>query len=82
MVKTKDVRIVFLDFSDTKSIYLTEIGLDGTGLSRVPLLPNALAVEGKVREALYYRKSTDSYFLGWHCKGVYEFDRQGNQKIS
>ncbi len=78
--KTKDVRIVFLDLSDTKSIYLTEIGLDGTVLSRVPLLPNTLAVEEKVREALYYRKSTDSYFLGWHGKGVYEFDRQGNQK--
>ena len=77
---TEDVRIVFLDLSDAKSIYLTEISLDGSVLSRVPLLPNTLAVEEKVREALYYRKSTDSYFLGWYGKGVYEFDRQGNQK--
>ena len=76
----EDIRIVFLDLSDAKSIYLTEIGLDGSVLSRVPLLPNTLAVEEKVREALYYRKSTDSYFLGWHGKGVYEFDRQGNQQ--
>lgn len=77
---TEDVRIVFLDLSDAKSIYLTEISLDGSVLSRVPLLPNTLAVEEKVREALYYRKSTDSYFLGWHGKGVYEFNRQGNQQ--
>ncbi|MDC1384043.1 hypothetical protein N8500_11285 [Candidatus Puniceispirillum sp.] len=77
---TEGIRIVFLDLSDAKSIYLTEIGLDGSVLSRVPLLPNTLAVEEKVREALYYRKSTDSYFLGWHGKGVYEFDRQGNQQ--
>src|SRR6056300_1134450 len=78
--KTEDIRVVFFDLSDAKSIYLTEIGLDGSVLSRVPLLPNTLAVEEKVREALYYRESTDSYFLGWHGKGVYEFDRQGNQK--
>ena len=78
--KTEDIRVVFLDLSDAKSIYLTEIGLDGSVLSRVPLLPNTLAVEEKVREALYYRESTDSYFLGWHGKGVYEFDRQGNQQ--
>ena len=64
--KTEDIRIVFLDLSDAKSIYLTEISLDGSVLSRVPLLPNTLAVEEKVREAFYYRKSTDSYFLGWH----------------
>ena len=57
---TEGIRIVFLDLSDAKSIYLTEIGLDGSVLSRVPILPNTLAVEEKVREALYYRKSTDS----------------------
>ena len=26
--KTEDIRVVFLDLSDAKSIYLTEIGLD------------------------------------------------------
>ena len=73
------VRIAFLDVSDLDFIYLTEILLDGTVVSRVPLVPNTLALEEKVRETIYYRKSSDSYFLGWHGKGVYEFDRLGNQ---
>ena len=73
------VRIAFLDVSDLDFIYLTEILLDGTVVSRVPLVPNTLALEEKVRETIYYRKSSDSYFLGWHGKGVYEFDRLGKQ---
>ena len=47
---------MFLDVSDLDFIYLTEILLDGTVVSRVPLVPNTLALEEKVRETIYYRK--------------------------
>lgn len=68
------IRVAFLDLSDPDSIFLTEISLNGDVTSRVKLLPNTLAIEEKVREAIYYNKITESYFLGWHGKGVFEFD--------
>ena len=74
-----EIRVAFLDLSDPTSIFLTEMGLDGTMTSRVALLPNTLAIEESVREALHYNTTTDSYFLGWHGKGVFEFDRSGKQ---
>ena len=74
-----EIRLAFLDLSDPTSIFLTEMGLDGTMTSRVALLPNTLAIEESVREALHYNTTTDSYFLGWHGKGVFEFDRSGKQ---
>ena len=74
-----EIRLAFLDLSDPTSIFLTEMRLDGTVTSRVALLPNTLAIEESVREALHYNKTTDSYFLGWHGKGVFEFDRNGKQ---
>ena len=74
-----EIRVAFLDLSDPDSIFLTEISLDGTITSRVALLPNTLAIEENVREAIHYNKITDSYFLGWHGKGVFEFDRSGKQ---
>ena len=74
-----EIRVAFLDLSDPDSIFLTEVSLDGTITSRVPLLPNTLAIEENVREAIHYNKTTDSYFLGWHGKGVFEFDRSGKQ---
>ena len=74
-----EIRVAFLDLSDPTSIFLTEMGLDGTMTSRVALLPNTLAIEESVREALHYNTTTDSYFLGWHEKGVFEFDRSGKQ---
>ena len=74
-----EIRVAFLDLSDPDSIFLTEIKLDGTVTSRVALLPNTLVIEENVREAIHYNKTTDSYFLGWHGKGVFEFDRNGIQ---
>ena len=74
-----EIRVAFLDLSDPDSIFLTEVSLDGTITSRVPLLPNTLAIEENVREAIHYNKTTDSYFLGWHGKGVFEFDRSGKR---
>ena len=74
-----EIRVAFLDLSDPGSIFLTEVSLDGTITSRVPLLPNTLAIEENVREAIHYNKITDSYFLGWHGKGIFEFDRNGKQ---
>ena len=59
-----EIRVAFLDLSDPDSIFLTEISLDGTITSRVALLPNTLAIEENVREAIHYNKITDSYFLG------------------
>ena len=59
------------------SIFLTEISLDGSITSRVPLLPNTLAIEEKVREPFI----TIKVAIFWVCmeRGVYEFDRNGNQ---
>ena len=74
-----EIRVAFLDLSDSTSIFLTEMRLDGTVTSRVTLLPNTLAIEESVREALHYNTTTDSYFLGWYGKGVFEFDRSGKQ---
>ena len=74
-----EIRVAFLDLSDPDSIFLTEISLDGTITSRVALLPNTLAIEENVREAIHYNKTTGSYFLGWHGKGVFEFDRSGKE---
>ena len=74
-----EIRVAFLDLSDPDSIFLTEISLDGDVTSRVKLLPNTLSIEENVREAIHYNKITDSYFLGWHGKGVFEFDRSGKQ---
>ena len=74
-----EIKVAFLDLSDPDSIFLTEISLDGDVTSRVKLLPNTLAIEENVREAIHYNKMTDSYFLGWHGKGVFEFDRSGKQ---
>lgn len=73
------IRVAFLDLSDPTSIFLTEMKLDGTVTSRVALLPNTLAIEDSVREAIHYNPTTDTYFLGWHAKGVFEFDRSGKQ---
>ena len=74
-----EIRVAFLDLSDPDSIFLTEISLDGDVTSRVKLLPNTLAIEENVREAIHYNPTTDTYFLGWHGKGVFEFDRSGKQ---
>ena len=52
-----EIRVAFLDLSDPDSIFLTEISLDGDVTSRVKLLPNTLAIEENVREAIHYNKT-------------------------
>ena len=64
-----EIRVAFLDLSAPESIFLTEISLDGDVTSRVKLLPNTLAIEENVREAIHYNKITDSYFFGMAWKG-------------
>ncbi len=58
------VRIAFLDVSDLDFIYLTEILLDGTVVSRVPLVPNTLALEEKVWPVRMWQDDNAQYHVG------------------